>query len=199
MFRHTLTAFALSAACSLGQAATVIDFESLPPFGSPNPVVAGLAFTSTGFADVWINNPNGNGTQSLINGYGPLTIAPVGGGSFDLLRFDWTISWYNDDPQSDVTLTAHFAAGGSTSFTETLFQGLSTYTFNLFGLSSIVIDPLPDQSPQSPPTGYPGYWLMDNLVVDNVRTGVIPLPAGVWLLGSGLLALLGIQRRHRRA
>jgi hypothetical protein len=36
----------------------------------------------------------------------------------------------------------------------------------------------------------PGYFAMDNLT-----TSTVPVPAAVWLLGSGLLGLIGIRRR----
>jgi hypothetical protein len=40
-------------------------------------------------------------------------------------------------------------------------------------------------------------WAMDNLRVGV--TTVVPLPAGVWLLGSGMLGLIGVARRRSAA
>ena len=31
--------------------------------------------------------------------------------------------------------------------------------------------------------------------VDDVRTGAVPIPAAVWLFGSGLIGLIGLARR----
>lgn len=39
---------------------------------------------------------------------------------------------------------------------------------------------------------------IDNVVIDT-NTGVIPVPAAVWLFGSGLLGLIGVARRKRAA
>ena len=38
-----------------------------------------------------------------------------------------------------------------------------------------------------------------NYAFDNVTTGIVPIPAAVWLFGSGLLGLIGIARRKRAA
>jgi hypothetical protein len=38
---------------------------------------------------------------------------------------------------------------------------------------------------------------MDNLRV-SVTTQAVPVPAAVWLFGSGLLGLIGVARRHRQ-
>ena len=35
--------------------------------------------------------------------------------------------------------------------------------------------------------------------ITNVDTGVIPVPAAVWLFGSGLLGLVGVARRRKKA
>ena len=37
---------------------------------------------------------------------------------------------------------------------------------------------------------------IDNVVID---TAVVPIPAAVWLFGSGLLGLIGVARRKRAA
>ena len=39
---------------------------------------------------------------------------------------------------------------------------------------------------------------IDNVVIDT-DTGVVPVPAAVWLFGSGLLGLIGIARRRKAA
>jgi hypothetical protein len=35
--------------------------------------------------------------------------------------------------------------------------------------------------------------------VDNIRIEAVPVPAAVWLFGSGLLGLVGITRRRKAA
>ncbi len=42
--------------------------------------------------------------------------------------------------------------------------------------------------------------LSDDIALDNIRFGqaaVVPVPAAAWLLGSGLIGLLGVARRRR--
>jgi hypothetical protein len=38
----------------------------------------------------------------------------------------------------------------------------------------------------------PAYFAMDDL-----ESNPVPVPAAVWLLGSGLIGLIGIRRRNR--
>ena len=40
---------------------------------------------------------------------------------------------------------------------------------------------------------------MTSLHVISVDTGVVPIPAAVWLFGSGLLGLVGVARRRKKA
>jgi len=37
----------------------------------------------------------------------------------------------------------------------------------------------------------------DNVCIDNCNTSVVPVPAAVWLFGSGLLGLVGVARRKK--
>ena len=42
-------------------------------------------------------------------------------------------------------------------------------------------------------------WLSDGTGYELVSTSVVPIPAAVWLFGSGLLGLIGVARRKARA
>jgi hypothetical protein len=41
--------------------------------------------------------------------------------------------------------------------------------------------------------GYPKYFSIDNLNFDKI----VPAPAAVWLIGSGLIGLIGVARRKK--
>jgi hypothetical protein len=38
-----------------------------------------------------------------------------------------------------------------------------------------------------------------NLAIDNVTVSAVPIPAAVWLFGSGLVGLVGVARRRKKA
>jgi hypothetical protein len=43
--------------------------------------------------------------------------------------------------------------------------------------------------------GFDGLYI-DNIVVSESAVTTVPVPASVWLLGSGLMGLIGISRRN---
>lgn len=140
----------------------------------------GLTFTPNGgseaYAGIWDNNPNGNGTNSLVfTDYAPggyLSITQTGGGTFDLYSIDLTISWY------DSNSTETILVNGSPI---TIGQGFNTYVLNLNGISQVDITGVPSLS---------GYWALDNLVVDPT----IPEPPSIYLLGLALAGLAVVRR-----
>jgi hypothetical protein len=44
-------------------------------------------------------------------------------------------------------------------------------------------------------------WFDDVVFIDNLHFGnaVVPIPAAIWLFGSGLLGMVGIARRKKAA
>ncbi len=41
-----------------------------------------------------------------------------------------------------------------------------------------------------------GWWVgAETVGVDNITLNSVPIPGAIWLLGSGLLGLLGIRRK----
>ena len=49
-----------------------------------------------------------------------------------------------------------------------------------------------------PINDYYGYYELEG-TIENVRVSAVPVPAAAWLFGSGLLALIGMGRKSRRA
>ena len=39
----------------------------------------------------------------------------------------------------------------------------------------------------------------DGVLIDDLQYAVVPVPAAVWLFGSGLLGLIGISRRKKES
>jgi hypothetical protein len=169
--------------------ATVVDFNSYLPLNTCSTTIStgGLDFTGNGiscngsFMYVWDgSSPNGNGTPALIfAGFGTgstMTMSLTGGGAFTLNSVDMTISWYDVNPSEIINTTAGAL---------TLIQGLQTYTLNSTG-TSVTFSDLPSGT---------GYWLMDNVVYNG---GTTPEPGTLALLGSGMLAGVGMLRRKAR-
>ncbi len=96
-------------------------------------------------------NPNSNGTNNLIFGGSNSSILKVtrtGGGPFDLLSVDMSIS------QNDSNTTETIYVNGSPIY---LRQGMRTYTLNLMGVTEV------DFTAIVPFSGTTPYWLMDNV------------------------------------
>ncbi len=102
-----------------------------------------------------------------------MTMSLTCGGSFTLNSVDMTIRWYDNNPSEVI------AVNGNPIM---LMQMLMTYNLNLTGTSFTFSD-LPSGT---------GYWPMDNVVYNASTT---PEPGALALLGSGMLAGLGVLRR----
>ena len=166
--------------------ATTVDFNSYSPLNACMTSIStgGLDFNGTvscngSYQYVWDgSSPNGNGTPALIfAGFGTgstMTMSQTGGGTFTLNSVDMTISWYDGNPSETVLVNGNPI---------TLIQGLQTYNLNLTG-TSVTFSDLASGG---------GYWLMDNVVYNST-----PEPGTLALLGSGMLAGVGMLRRKAR-
>ena len=160
--------------------ATTVDFNSYLPLNVCQATISsgGLDFNGGYCMGVWDGtSPNGNGTPALIydnfGGGQVVTMSLTGGGAFTLNSVDMTISWYDTNPSEVILVNGNPI---------TLIQGLQTYNLNLTG-TSVTFSELPSHT---------GYWLMDNVVYNG---GTTPEPGTLALLGSGVLAGLGVLRR----
>ncbi|MGI9290587.1 MAG: hypothetical protein ACR2QG_04820, partial [Gammaproteobacteria bacterium] len=43
---------------------------------------------------------------------------------------------------------------------------------------------------------FPGELIVPIFAMDRIRASIIPIPPAIWLMGSALLALLGLRRRR---
>lgn len=166
-------------------ASTVIDFDDAASNAVLDNVIGthstgGLTFTSFGsFMGVWDSStPNSNGTNSLIfSGFNTgdyMQITRTGGGLFDLLSFDLTISWYDGNPLETI-----FVNGSPIN----IIQGMQTFSVGLTGVSQVDITGVPSNT---------GYWALDNVVV------AVPEPETYAMLLAGL-GLLGFAVRRKNA
>lgn len=106
------------------------------------------------------------------------------------ITYDSSISAFGFDTNSlmpNFDITINFTSGGT--YTNS-FSGISGMTFfgfqsDLADISSVVID---------------GNGSSFNFAIDNHSFGgvsAVPVPAAVWLFGSGLIGLIGFARRKK--
>ena len=111
------------------------------------------------------------------------TLTQLNGDAFDLFSIDFS-DIFNTGASQSIGIDAVTATGALFSDTVTLdgLVGLETFAFNWGSLASVSwtnVDP--SQALQ-----------LDNI---SVSTSPVPVPAAVWLFGSGLLGLVGVARR----
>ena len=69
-------------------------------------------------------------------------------------------------------------------------SGTLPFSDDGIGGSPMVAGPFP---------GFNANFDVTSITVDSIDTGVIPVPAAVWLFGSGLVGLVGVARRRRKS
>ena len=131
-----------------------------------------ISFTSPTYVNSFqINGESWEGANSSAFIYGPMTIKAfnAAGG----IVWSTTVN-FAGDPEPDYKYWGCWL----------------TVDVSTAGVSSIIfsINPL---ALEAGPFFYPS---IDNLVI----TSAVPIPASVWLLGSGLLALVGLRRKFTR-
>ncbi|HLZ98455.1 MAG TPA: VPLPA-CTERM sorting domain-containing protein [Steroidobacteraceae bacterium] len=142
---------------------------------------SGIAQRSTQNLIKWAGLANDVGTINGLNG-GANSIesnSPVTGGQWDQLAPSSASGWYNNGPVTGNTLgtPAHslfYVTGNGSLITSKVSYSTAAETVSLSS-SGLAFSP----TGGSPPP--------------------VPLPAAVWLFGSGLLGLTGIARRKSKA
>lgn len=189
--------------------AVIIDFEDI---SIPASSISGSSQTSGGYSFVNTTTTNDdilamrlsswcaggcvdNGTQYLAvynsDQTGPFEVEMTrnGGGLFDLLSFDFaSLFKFVPAPGTEVLDVIATAPGGVTISQSFNYDNIgdefqiAMLGSQFSGLQSVLF---------SSQFIFPAY--------DNIEVSAVPIPAAVWLFGSGLLGLVGIARRKKIA
>ena len=166
--------------------ATTISFQAIGNgTGGPGSLVAG----SMGF--------NWNGTFGI-----PVTaIFDAAGffGSIGAVGDTWTVGAACPGCATSATADWAFASlsgsVGAVPMAMTTFNTAGTTLGSLFPLSSDGISGSPMTT--SPFPGFNANFDFTSITATNNGVGAVPVPAAVWLFGSGLVGLAGVARRRR--
>jgi hypothetical protein len=110
-----------------------------------------------------------------------LSLAGDSGEVFELLALDAS-SLGNVSGQ--LTLTGALSGGGTIQQVLNIDSALTTYAITgMSGLSGLDIS-------------FDGATYFAPFDLDNVQMSIVPLPAGIWMLGSALVGLVGWARRR---
>lgn len=152
-----------------------------------NTTAAGQTFLySFGTTSDWYRGSTAlhNGTNSTSDPV--MQLAASGGDAFNLTSID--LAEVNSG-KAEVTFTGFILGGGTVTQSFTLDGAFTTgsgfQSFGFTGFNNLTHVEWNNADP---------FHQFDNIVVNTV-----PLPAAIWLFGSGLLGLLGVTRRRRSA
>lgn len=143
--------------------------------GSGNSYNAGQNST---FSYVTAHNPG----QSLLH-----TLGRSDAASFSLQSLDFH-GWNNNFAPS-LIVTGNFLLGGSITQTFNITNTFtSPYQSALFSTAWTGLGSISFSSPQN---------VVGVFQIDNILVSTVPVPAAAWLLGSGLLGLIGVARKRK--
>jgi|GEM_PF-1414909 hypothetical protein len=202
--RRSLAAFAaawLTLSGSVNAATVLVEFDFDDAFGNfeisseaQHPELASATFSvTTGALTDYAGNP---GRALATNAFAPLnairltlTARPGSGLQLEHLRFDLRRS--ASGPQQ-----WQVAGNGTVVATGTASTHFSTVTVNLNSmqaLPSLFVDFIGSSASSAA-----GTLRLDNVVLEGTVSSVpVPLPAPIWLLGSVVMAAVGVRRSSR--
>ncbi len=169
--------------------------SSFPSSWLPNAPPAGSSFNSSLVAQIpvsqWIA-PAANQNSAVAGNYVYQTTFNLTG--FNLGTVSITGRWAANDMGLDILING-LSTGQTTG---SIFNPFAINTGFVSGINTLDFLVLNDPSIQGlNPTGLRVEFLTATaLSASGAPTSVVPLPAAVWLLGSGLVGLLGFARRR---
>ena len=191
----TLTFEVGSPELSIGQPA---ESPYIPPSGSPIASVTTVNWHDDGGGHLYCNSPWYDNiitftTPIYVNKF-EMTGMPWSSCSFELNFGPMNIAAFDAAGRSLWSTTVDFLIpppGENPEYYSTTYNWL-TVEVNKADVSKIIFyGPNPNGS-----TGIIFYPSIDNLVINEAAA--VPISASVWLLGSGLLALVGLRRKFTR-
>lgn len=199
--------FVSSVGFSATASAIFIDFDTKQD-GTPYSGLGG-SFPANEYNGVVINDSDPGPGVTFVDQLNPLNVGTsisgyyVNVGAFDStpqtqLTLDFTtvvsdVSFDFANPTGDLTVSVFDISGGSLGVFN--YSGEDPFInqagFN-YGAGSVVISGIGDIASVLIEPG-----LNQTLVIDNLNFSPVPIPAAVWLFGSGLIGLIGVARRKK--
>lgn len=136
---------------------------------------------TAGYATGWIGESTVGYIPGPGTGGGGTTITRIDNGAFDFNSVYLTSAW--DDVE---TVSIYSWSNGSSEYTDLqtfiiMRSGPELIELNLLGIDKIHI-----------------YGSDSQVIFDNMTLNAVPVPAAIWLFGSGLIGLAGFARRKKQ-
>lgn len=150
--------------------------------------VAAAPGTAMGTIDTSVANPMGTFTTGFLFSGAPFvpftagpTVMDITGGVLTVTSLPWGGNFAG---ATDFFLSPD--AAPTVYFLNDLGGG--NYSYKM-GWNHLITDA---EDPSGQFAGFNAYW-----IIEGVMTTAVPVPAAVWLLGSGLIGLVGVARRRK--